>query len=222
MQITHEEARRFIQFDADQALAPEDKAALSVHLKNCSDCSTYADEVKAVERILSPVMKRQWPFEPTPLPIAILTRSKNSKAPASIILTTRTALISMIFLGLVFGTWQFMVTSSWEPGQLPLGVLPVPTPSIQSTSTKHVWENCEMSSYTVRENDTLASIAHRFSISEETIMALNNIETEALTISMELIIPRCNFTPTGTAMEPTLFQTTFTPLTSPPSSTPGG
>ena len=222
MQITHEEARRFMQFDADQALPPEQKANLSAHLEHCSDCSAYADDINEVSRVLSPLMKRHWALQPLPFSTSSFLRNKRSRLHPGTLLTMRTALISMIVLGVVFGAWQFVISSAVNPGRLPVGVPLIPTPSIQSTSTKHIWENCEMRSYRVRQNDTLASIARQFSISEESILALNTLPSGGVRESTELTIPVCQFTPTGTALEPTLFDTTFTPLTSHPSSTPGG
>jgi LysM repeat protein len=82
-------------------------------------------------------------------------------------------------------------------------------------------ESCEELEYEVQENDTLESIANHFSISKEEIMSINNMKTETVNAKMELMIPICNFTPTGT-VNPTALTTTYTPSTSPVPSTPGG
>jgi len=102
-----------------------------------------------------------------------------------------------------------------------LGAFPVPTPSTQLTSTKITMQDCQEVRYKVREGDTLESIAYQFSASKEMIMARNRMETEAIDISTELIVPLCSSTPTGTIYPPTSTitltpRTTFTPYT------PGG
>jgi hypothetical protein len=75
--------------------------------------------------------------------------------------------------------------------------------------------------YSVRENDTLADIAHQFSVSEEEILAVNSLEAVTLSPSMELLIPVCNWTPTGT-VHPVTFTTTYTPVREPFTTTPDG
>jgi len=74
--------------------------------------------------------------------------------------------------------------------------------------------------YTVQRGDTLASLAHRFAVSEEKIIALNGLKNETLTAGQPLQIPACNFTPTGTVIA-TRYTRTGTPMTSPVPSTPG-
>jgi LysM repeat protein len=222
MQITHETAREFIQFEVDRALTPEKKTALSAHLTDCDQCATYADEINEVEQILSPLIKRQWNRRPVPHSLDALGIKRNSKPQPSTLLTTRKAVVGIILLGFVFSAWQLMGSNSPISGQLPGGVLPVPTPSIESTSTKRVRESCEMRVYTVQGDDTLASIAYRFSVPEDQIIATNQLTSGTVHPTMELMIPICNFTPTGTAAGPTLLTTTYTPLTSPTPSTPGG
>jgi len=64
--------------------------------------------------------------------------------------------------------------------------------------------------YSVGETDSIASIAAQFSLSAETIIELNHLQTEAVSPSLELLIPLCNFTPTSTFHAAT-FTTTYTP-----------
>jgi hypothetical protein len=100
----------------------------------------------------------------------------------------------------------------------------MPTPSVQttqSTTALAAFENCELVLYPVQEDDTLARIADQFSVSEEEIMAINSLQTKAIDPSMELAIPVCNFTPTGT-VHPATFTTTYTPDLGPSTSTPDG
>jgi len=221
MQITHEEARRLIQFSMDQMLKPHEKNTLQTHLEDCMECRTFFDDIREVENLLLPTMLRQWNSQPTPLSIEDITYERNTQLQSSILLATRTAIISIVFAAFVFGAWQITQSGKQTPNPLPVGVRPVPTPSSQSTSTKISFQNCEEMSYQVQENDTLESIAMQFSVSKDKLMAINNLSTEILATKMELLIPFCNSTPTGT-VHPSTLTTTFTPLLDPTTSTPGG
>jgi LysM repeat protein len=81
--------------------------------------------------------------------------------------------------------------------------------------------NCAEMLYIVQENDTLEGIAYQFATSREELMAANHMETAMVKTDMELIVPVCNLTPTGT-IHPTLLITTYTPSTRPATSTPDG
>jgi len=221
MQITHEEAHRFIQFNTDKALDSQGKAALSVHLKDCMECRAYAEDIEEMAGLLQSAMKRQWNFQPVPLSISAFTAKKVSKIQRSVVLATRTAMAGIVFVALVFTAWQFALSGGPTFGQLPAGVLPVPTPSTQSTSTKIMLQNCEVMLYGVQKDDTLASIAYQFSIAREEIMSINNMKTETVDPSMKLMIPICDSTPTGT-VNPATLTTTYTPVVDPTTSTPGG
>ncbi len=221
MQVTHEEARKLIQHNADGALNPQEKNALFAHLKDCLECRTYAEEIKEVENILVPLMKKQWNLQPAPLSSSVMSVRKNSKTQASTILATRMAAIGIVFLAFIFSAWQFALSNRRMPSQLPVNIPMVPTPSAQSTNTKSSSQNCAGMLYVVQENDTLEGIAQRFAVSEEEIMAINNMRTERVNVSMKLMIPVCNSTPTGT-VNPTIFSTTYTPSIRPITSTPTG
>jgi LysM domain-containing protein len=218
MPITHEEAHELIQFRLDKVLAPQEKNMLQVHLNDCVECRAFADEIRGLENLLVPVMTKQWAIQPIPLSIESVTnkRKRNSQLQTSIILVTRTAMISIVFAAFVFSTWQF--TQSGNPTFNPKSVngLPIPTPSGQSTSTKISFQNCAEATYQVQENDTLESIASQFSVAEDKIRAINNLGTGSIHAKMELLIPICTSTPTST------LTTTFTPLMGPSTSTPGG
>jgi hypothetical protein len=221
MQITHEKAHKLIQFNSDEALSAQEKITLSAHLKDCTECRAYADDIREVESILLPVMKRQWDLQPIPLSIGAIRAKRNSKLQMNIILATRMAAIGVVFLAYIFSVWQFSVSGGGESKPLPASVLPVPTPSTQSTSTKITFQNCDLTLYIVQENDTLESIAYQFSVSQEEIKAINNMKTETVSMAMKLMIPICNFTPTGT-VNPTVLATTYTPPISLTTSTPDG
>jgi LysM domain-containing protein len=221
MQITHEEARRLIQFNADESLNSVEKTSLYTHLDHCLECHAYAEEIRNVERTLIPLMKRQWSLQPGPLLINSLLMRRNGIVPARSVLTIRKIAISLVFALFVFGLWQFTLLDGRGGSPLSGGMPPVPTPSIASTSTRMILENCDMMIYTIQQNDTLASIADRFSISKEEIISLNGLKTETANTGMELTIPICNFTPTSTIDPAAALTTTFTPVTN-PSISPAG
>src|SRR5262245_23096504 len=102
MQITHEEARKLIQFGIEQTLILQEKNALRTHLEGCVECCAYAEEVKEVESILVPLMKRQWSLQPAPLSIPALVQRKNLNWQTNMILATRTVMISIVFAAFVF------------------------------------------------------------------------------------------------------------------------
>lgn len=219
MQITHEEAHKLIQFNIDDALNPREKTKLSAHLQECSKCRGYAEEIKEVESILLPVMKRQWNLQPTPLSVATIQIKRISKIQTSIMLATRTAVVSAVLLGFIFSVWQFTMSGGGASPPVPVSVLPVPTPLTQSTSTRITRSNCAEMLYVVQENDTLEGIAYQFATSKEELMATNHMEAATVKTDMELIVPVCNLTPTGT-IRPTILATTYTPSIHPATFTP--
>jgi hypothetical protein len=222
MSITHEQAHRLIQLNMDGGLSAQETATLSAHLHSCHECSAFAREIRDVAELLPAIMKRQWSAQPTPLSIPVLLGRKEVSSRASTLLTMRTALISLAVMAVFFSTWQFVLSGPTSSPRLPLQVPPIPTPSsqrAQSTSTKSTLFECEMILYPVGETDSIASIAIQFSLSPETIMELNHLQTEAISPSMELLLPVCKFTPTGTFHAAT-FTTTYTPRMMATTSTP--
>jgi hypothetical protein len=205
----------------DKALGPQEKAMLQIHLTDCPDCRAFADEIKALENLLLPVMIKHWALQPVPLSVEAITSKRKSQRQASIILATRTVMIGLVFAAFVFSVWQFTHPGTQVSNPMPVSVLPIPTPSGQSTSTKISFQNCDETIYQVQDNDTLESIASQFSVAKDKIMAINNLSTESIKAKMELLIPICTSTPTGT-IHPSTLTTTFTPLMSPTISTPGG
>lgn len=222
MQITHEETHKLIQFNLDGALNSEEEITLAAHLKDCVECRAYAEEIKEVESILLPVMKRQWSLQPLPLSIDAIQVKRNSKTQNIMMtLVTRAAIIGIALVAFIFSAWQFIGSDGGISNPFPVSVPPIPTPSTQSTSTKIMFQNCDGIRYIVQENDTLESIAHQFSLSKEELMAANNLTTETISTAAELVIPICNFTPTGTT-HPTTLTTTYTPSVRPTTFTPDG
>src|SRR5574341_370571 len=220
MEITHEEARKLIQHNADEALNQNQRITLQSHLDSCANCRAYATKLRETENTLRRLMHRQWDLHPTPLSMNVLASKRNFTRELGILLTTRKALVSIAIMVFIFGLWQFRLTDSKIPGEAQLSILPVPTPSAQLTRTKIMLQNCEEIRYKVQEHDTLESIADQFSTSKESIMTTNDMQTEAISPAMELIILICDSTPTGTANPPAL--TTYTPSTGLIATTPNG
>ena len=223
MQITHEHARRLIQLRLDGGLQSTEKQLLSAHLHACSACEAYASGINEADALLRPLLKRHWSAQPVPLSIASLS-GNSPRTQASTLLTIRMIAASLAFVALFVSVWQFKLPGPSTPSAIPL-VLPfVPTPSAQtaqSTSTEFTFETCEMALYTVQTNDTLASIAERFLVLDEQLMELNRLNVDAVRPAMELVVPICNFAPTGTT-HPATFTTTYTPILHSETPTPGG
>jgi len=219
MQITHEEAHRLIQFNADDALQPFEKNTLLTHLETCAECQAYADSMRGMESILRPLLQRKWNQQPIPLSTTAVMAKRGDRISERMFMATRIAAIGMICVTFVFSIWQLTLPS--QPTQSPVlaSVPPVPTPSTQLISTTGTVDQCDNRLYIVKENDTLESIAHLFSISKEEIMAANSMKTELLSTAMEITVPVCTSTPTGTVNALT---TTYTPAIRLITSTPGG
>ena len=219
MQITHEEAHRLIQLKLDNRMNSKNEEALNAHLKDCVDCLGYSDEIKDAVNTLRRTMNKQWNLHPLPLQMESIRGKINSKGSASILLTTRTALVGIAFVMFAYVAWQSVITNNAAPQQTPLGALPlIPTPSTQFTATTTRTEVCDEIRYIVKEDDTLESIAHQFSISKEDIMSANNMTEESIHPAAELFILLCKSTPTSTIYPPTF---TITPYFEKITTTPG-
>jgi hypothetical protein len=222
MQITHDQAHRLIQLNIDALLSWQDKSVLSAHLQDCAECQIYASEIKEVDSILLPLLKRQWSSAPIPLSLDGLPGVNNSKPGGRSFLTTRITALSVVVVALLFSVWQLMLSGAAAPGPVPISVPLIPTPSlpsVRSTSTTIDLKECQMLIYTVQQRDTLEEIANRFSVSKAKLRAANHLNAGTVTAGMELMIPICKSTPTGTFDALT---TTFTPILNPTTSTPGG
>lgn len=216
MQITHEEARRLVQFNADQALKGTDKKVLEDHLAACLDCRAYADRIQELEVHLVAAMQKRWVHQPLPLHPRATGPGRRSRFGQNMVFATRIVAMTVICVAFLFNIWHFNQSAGLAPDPAPVNVHPVPTPSASSTTTM-AWElECAQTLYMVGENDTLESIANRFSVSPEEILRVNRLEGDRLHPSMSLLIPICGTTP-GT---PGTRTTTFTPLWGPTTSTP--
>jgi len=218
MQITHEEARRLIQFKADDSLSTTNEQNLSEHLNACTECQGYFGAVKQTESTLRQILRKQWNVHPLPLQMEAVYAKVNLTPGTSILLTTRKALIGVAFVMVAFITWQSM-TSNSSSAQTPLGTVPlIPTPSTQYTATNTLQSDCKEVRYVVQPGDTLDSVAQHFSTSKESIIAANRLTSDAINPTEEMIIPFCESTPTSTTHPPTF---TITPNFETISTTPG-
>ena len=220
MQITHEEARRLIQFNADQALIGVERNLLEDHLKSCLECRRYADSIQKLETVLGSSMKKKWTQTPLPHTANLGVKSKNSILTHQIFLATRIAAMGLLCIAFLFNIWQFTSSDQDKPNPSS-SVPPVPTPSIRSTTTQLVRQDCVRTLYSVQEGDTLESISVQFSIPAKEIVNVNQLKENTLFASMNLIIPTCSSTPAGAARIikttniPRLGTTTSTPLYNP-------
>ena len=221
MQLTHEEAHQLIQFSMDKALQPQERKTLQAHLVDCLECRGFADELSELRNLLLPTMQDHWNLRPAPLSMETLRSKRRLQLRSSNLLVTRTALISLVFAAFIFSTWQFSHSGRQTGTPIPLNVLPLATPSGESTSTLLSVQNCVEMRYQVQEDDTLESIAAQFSISKEQIMDLNNLRMETLHPNVELRLPVCIPTSTST-VTPSTQTTTFTPVIGSTTSEPGG
>lgn len=220
MNITHQQARTFIQFRAERALSSGSLAALEAHLATCRECRLFADEIQDVHDSLGPLMHARWHQKPVPLSISALLEKRASRSLEGTILIMRSLVIALIFIAFAFSARQFMVAGAPGPSLTLSSALPAPTPSAYTTSTGLVEEDCTVMVYTVQRSDTIAGLADKFAVPKEEILALNGLKSENLATTRVLKIPSCRFTPTGTVIA-TRNTRTGTPMTSPVPSTPG-
>ena len=210
MQITHQEARSLIQFRADQVLNADKKELLNAHLNGCVECTDYANQIQETEATLRTTLKKRWNIHHVPLHAKDIKARVNSKVglPESLV-PTRSALVGITVLLFVFGLMQLTSTNHNPPGFIAVGVPAIPTPSLSLTSTQNNLVNCQLIRYEVHQDDTLESLARRFSVSEEALIDLNHLQTESGPLPVKLIVPFCELTPTSTTHPPT--STTDTP-----------
>jgi hypothetical protein len=221
MSITHEEARRLIQSQEDDALKGVEMSVLAAHLNICRECQKYADSINELDSTLRPLLERKWNSYPLPHSIGHVISRRSNRLAQSIFFATRIAAMGVICIAFLFNIWQF--TQSGGKGTNPPSAdIPlIPTPSMQSATPKVMGQQCGPIVYKVRKNDTLESIAAQFSISTDEIIQVNHLRTATLNTSMKLSIHDCSPTPprmaktVTTTFTPLLGTTTLTPVDSP-------
>jgi hypothetical protein len=176
--------------------------------------------MKDVESILRPMLQRQWKHEHLPLSIGTLT-TKQKSVSERMVVATRIAAFAVVFIGFFFGAWNFTVSSRRTPTPFFPNVPVIPTAftSTMTAGTESSFNNCAMTTYMVEPDDTLTSIAYRFSVSVGDIIEVNALHNETVNTGETLLIPSCNFTPTNPAVAHT---TTFTPVLYSTTTTPDG
>jgi len=203
-QITHEEARRLINFNADQSLDANTGSILDAHLNGCAECRRYASELDELENLLRK-MNHSLNLRPTPLNLGqIMHRSKDTALGVlNNIMVTRIETTVAAFLIVAIVTWQFLSANVVSP-TMPYTAIPIPTPStyLTSTNANTLFLNCGYLSYQVQAGDTLDGIALRFSVSKEAIMDFNGMKEENINPAMQIRIPACEHTPTVTIDTP--------------------
>jgi hypothetical protein len=219
-QITHEQARRLINFNIDQALDANTLSMLNAHLNGCAGCRNYASELGEVESILRKT-KHRWDLRPTPLhPVQIMSRSKNkSFGFANNLTIVRTATMVLAVIAAAIGAWQFSMVNIASP-ITPSAAIPIPTPSTYLTSANGMLRNCDYVLYQVQAGDTMNGIASQFSVPKETIMEFNGMKNEKIEPPMQIRIPTCDHTPTATINTP-ITTITITPQFETITVTPG-
>ncbi len=218
MQISHEEARKWMHLHLDGALNIYQKRLLNSHLDGCVECRAYADSIKRMESVLRPMLQRQWNQQPIPFPIGGLVSKGYPRTSEGMLLATRIAAIGMMFVVFLFGGWRLTNPSlgALSPALANVPSMPIPSTAIRSTSTQ---TGCGGIPYIVQKSDTLADIASRFSISLEELIQANGLTSNTMITGQQLVIPVCTSTPTVTLDAET---TTYTPVLGRTTSTPGG
>lgn len=219
MSISHEEARRLLQFRADGMLNPTDETRLNTHLEECKDCRTYAKSLDNTVSVLQQTLRKQWKAAPLPLQMEVIYSKINPKRGMSALLTTRMALMGVAFLLFSVIMWQSMASKGVARQNSPETIPMIPTPSMEHTATNASLNNCQNIKYSIQEGDTLESIARQFSVSADIILTINDlVNSSSLETGQELVIPICETTPTSTTNPPTI---TITPFLEPVTTTPG-
>jgi hypothetical protein len=198
MSITHEEARRLIQFKADDALSRFDDTSLETHLRACPECQEYAASIRELESALPSLLHRRWNQHPLPLPAGKAVSRKPIDLKQNIFFATRIIAMGVICITFLFNIWQFTRAGSPQTNPPSAEIPMIPTPSAQSTMTNDLNQECEPIHYQVQPDDTLETIAKQFSVTADEILRANQLRTAALTPSMSLSIPACSPTPSGT------------------------
>jgi hypothetical protein len=217
--ITHHEARFLIHYRTDQVLDAHRKEMLNAHLKDCVECAAYAEQLQETEGALRTTLRKQWSAPALPLQVMDIRERSITSGRFFDSLTTRSALIAVSLLLFIFVYSQFAPPTHGAYSPMPVGISPIPTPSLPLTSTETDLANCPMVRYEVRRGDTLQSLSRQFDASAGTIMDLNDLKAGAAPLPAVLIIPQCELTPTSTTHPPT--STTNTPSLESITYTPG-
>ncbi len=210
--LSHEQIRNLIQMECEQGLLPEEDKNLKAHLDSCSECRAYAQELDRLESILEGTFHDRWDAfsGPVNLPGMLrLTQGRLVSSPSPFQRFRPVAGLTAT-LALLMAAGLFFIQLYKVPPVEPAGVFasPVeaklaPTPSQPPTTSYILPPGCILLLYQVNSQDTLESIARRFSTDEQDILAYNQLKTSRLSSGMQIIIPLCETTPTMPASSPT-------------------
>jgi LysM repeat protein len=196
MELSHTQARTWLQHQSDHNLPPEQHALLAEHLRACPECSRYDKEISEAESGLRSMLKRRWSSPPPRLDRAVIHAGIQIKTFTA--LPGRLAVALSVLIGL-FTLWQFS-NPKLSGGPLALNIAPIPTPSLTGTATQ---ADCALRAYTVAPGDTLAGIAERFALPLELLQQVNQLPATDVFTGDILLIPVCPLTPTSTLHSPT-------------------
>ena len=218
MQITHEEARRLIQFKADASLNHNSDRNLSAHLQTCPACRTYAESLRETETVLRQSLRRRLDLRPLPPRMDAIYGKTSLKNSLHTIMTTRKALLGIFVMMFAFIAWRSISPNHTPFVQPPSSTIPaIPAPST-FTATNTRQDACREVNYVVQDGDTLNGIARQFSITTDSIRLVNQLTEDTLFPGRELVLSLCEATPAGTLNAPTF---TITPATQIVITTPG-
>lgn len=213
-QITHQKAQALLQAAADRSLPMADRSALDTHLAQCVKCRVYAGQLAEVENGLRRVMAQQWNRRARPLSLeTIKGRAQRAAFQRQASATFgRYAVVPLLALTF-FMVMSIKTTGAQSTMSVPNGFasstmdfgFQVPRPPASSTATNAATApTCSRLSYLVQKGDTLRSIAYRFGVSPETIIAYNGLSSDQIEANLVLTIPLCGGAIADTSATPTL------------------
>ncbi len=212
--LSHQQAQKFIHAAADSSLKPSENTALEIHLRECAECRSFAQEFTRMESALRQTMRHRWNASIRPIHLErILGWQKKTPFRHALSIAAAPAMVALLVFAILLTRGPFSSGSDLTATVIATNI---PTPSAQLTHTNTAASDCASVYYTVQNGDTLESISAAFSVSKDAIVRFNDLHGEQLTLSSILIIPLCErqFTSTPTT---TL---TFTPSISAVPSTP--
>jgi|GEM_PF-4530496 len=212
MDDPHKYARFLIQSAFDQPLSVSELELLNAHLAQCEDCQAYAQKLAELQSTLQRVIRKTAKNPVGFPPIQTIKQRSMALALRNKVLGTvgRMAVIpifmfTFLFAAQMIGPQKIDIIGS-ATGSRPPAISPMiaPTPPERTIKTVQPIQSCGIVTYTVRENDSLASIAATFAIPQATIQAYNSLKSNLLEKDSELVIPICEHTPAGISTTPTV------------------
>lgn len=144
-------------------------------------------------------MQGAWAKRPAPPTLGNLRAyNRPRRVPMQVVAMRLSAFVAAVAV-IAFGIWQISLTNNFRSFEYSSPEIPpYPTASMQITSTHTDSKLCGDTIYQIQPDDTLARIALQFSVSEEAIKLANDMSSEDVITGIEIVIPQCTSTPTGT------------------------